>query len=62
MTRPFALDRANRKLSGVCAGIAAATEVDVTLVRLAAVASLFIIGPAAVAIYLVAAWVAPEAA
>jgi phage shock protein C len=62
MNRPFTLDRANGKLSGVCAGLAAATGADVTLVRLAAVAGLFFLGPVMIAIYLVAGWAAPEAA
>ena len=35
MTRTFALDRANGKLMGVCAGIAEMTGWDVTLVRVA---------------------------
>jgi phage shock protein C len=61
MTRNFTLDRANGKLMGVCAGLAAATETDPTLVRLAAVLSLFLVGPVAIFLYLVAAWVAPEA-
>jgi phage shock protein C len=62
MNRTFTLDRANGKIMGVCAGTAAATGADVTLVRLAAVAGLFILGPVMAAIYLVAGWVAPEAA
>jgi phage shock protein PspC (stress-responsive transcriptional regulator) len=61
MTRNFTLDRANGKLMGVCAGLAAATDTDPTLVRLAAVLSLFLLGPVTLFLYLVAAWVAPEA-
>jgi phage shock protein PspC (stress-responsive transcriptional regulator) len=61
MTHDFTLDRANGKLMGVCAGLAAATETDPTLVRLAAVLSLFLLGPVALFLYFVAAWVAPEA-
>ena len=60
MDRPFTLDRANGKLMGVCSGLAAASGADVTLVRLGAVAALFILGPVAVAMYVVAGWVAPE--
>jgi phage shock protein PspC (stress-responsive transcriptional regulator) len=60
MTRNFTLDRANGKLMGVCAGLAAATSTDPTLVRLAAVLGLFLLGPVAFFLYLVAAWVAPE--
>ncbi len=60
MARPFTLDRVNGKLMGVCSGLAATNGADVTLVRLGAVAGLFILGPVAVAIYLVAGWIAPE--
>jgi len=62
MTRPFTLDRTNRKLMGVCAGISASTGADATLVRLAAVLSLFLIGPVAIFLYVVAGLVAPDAA
>ncbi|MDB5723194.1 MAG: PspC protein [Alphaproteobacteria bacterium] len=58
---PFTLDRSNGKLMGVCAGVARSIDADVTLVRLAAVASLFLLGPIAVLLYIVAGWVAPEA-
>jgi phage shock protein C len=56
----FALDRGNGKLMGVCAGLARATGADVTLVRLAGVLGLFLLGPVMVALYLVTSWVAPE--
>lgn len=58
---PFTLDRSNGKLMGVCAGVARSIDADVTLVRLAAVASLFLLGPIALLLYIVAGWVAPEA-
>ena len=45
---------------GVCAGAAEATGADVTLVRLAAVLSLFVLGPVAIFLYFVTAWIAPE--
>lgn len=57
---PFALDRSNGKLMGVCAGAARATGADVTLVRLAAVVSLLLLGPVTILLYLVTGWVAPE--
>jgi len=57
----FALDRTNGKLMGVCSGIARATGADVTLVRLATVLTLFLLGPITLLLYLVAGWVAPEA-
>jgi phage shock protein C len=45
---------------GVCAGLADATGADATLIRLAALLSLFVLGPVAILLYLVAGWVAPE--
>ena len=62
MTRRYTLDRANSKMMGVCAGIARSFDVDVTIVRIAAVASLFVLGPVAVALYLVTGWIAPDQA
>jgi phage shock protein C len=62
MTSPrtrFYLDKQNKKWAGVCAGIADYTGLDVTLVRLGFVASLFVIGPMAFAVYFIAAWMAP---
>jgi phage shock protein C len=58
----FALDRANGKLIGVCAGLARASDTDVTLVRVLAVLSLLPLGPIAILLYLVAGWAAPGAA
>lgn len=60
MTRNFTLDRANGKLMGVCAGLSQATATDPTLVRLAAVLSVLLLGPIAILLYVVAACVAPE--
>ena len=57
---PFALDRSNRKLMGVCAGIARSTGTDPTLVRIAAVLSLLVLGPITILFYLVTGWVAPD--
>jgi phage shock protein C len=56
----FALDRANGKLMGVCAGLARASDTDVTMVRILTALSLFVLGPIAILIYLVAGWAAPE--
>jgi len=61
MTRRFVLDRSNAKMMGVCSGIARSFEVDATLVRLGAVASLFVLGPISLLLYLIAGWVAPDA-
>ena len=60
MTR-YALDRPNRKLMGVCSGFARAFDVDVTLVRVATVLSLFVLGPVTIAVYLAAGFIAPDA-
>jgi phage shock protein C len=60
MTR-YALDRSNSKMMGVCSGLARSADLDPTLVRIGAVASLFVLGPVAILLYLVAAWVAPSA-
>ena len=62
MTSPrtrFYLDKQNEKWAGVCAGIADYTGIDVTLVRIGFVGSLFIIGPMAFVAYFIAAWMAP---
>ena len=56
----FALDRANGKLMGVCAGLAETTGSDPTLVRLLAVLSVFLLGPVALFVYIVAGCVAPD--
>ena len=59
MNGSFTLDKANGIVMGVCAGLADATGADATLIRLAAVLSLFLLGPVAILFYLVAGWVAP---
>ena len=56
----FALDRPNRKLMGVCAGLARSVDADVTLIRVAAVLSLFLLGPLSILLYFVTGWIAPE--
>jgi phage shock protein C len=61
MTTRFALDRTGKKLMGVCAGLARTFDLDPTLVRLGAVASLFVLGPVSILLYVVAGWVAPDA-
>jgi phage shock protein C len=63
MTSPrtrFYLDKQNGKWSGVCAGIADYTGLDVTLVRIAWVLSLFILGPMTFLAYWIIAWMAPR--
>ena len=61
MTGHYALDKSNAKMMGVCSGFARSFEIDPTLVRLGAVASLFVLGPIAILLYFVAGWVAPHA-
>lgn len=60
MNGPFTLDKANGKMMGVCAGLADSTGADATLIRLAAVLSLFVLGPVAILLYLVAGFIAPQ--
>jgi len=60
MNGPFTLDKANGKMMGVCAGLADATGADATLIRLAAVLSLLVLGPIALLLYVVAGAVAPS--
>jgi phage shock protein C len=59
MNGPFTLDKANGKVMGVCAGLASAMGADATLIRLAAVLSLLVLGPLALLLYVVAGAVAP---
>ena len=61
MTRRYSLDRPNRKLMGVCAGLARSADLDPTLIRVAALLGLVVLGPVAILLYLVIGWVAPEA-
>lgn len=60
MNGPFTLDKANGKMMGVCAGLADMTGADATLIRLTALLSLFVLGPVAILLYLVAGCIAPE--
>ncbi|HEX8467406.1 MAG TPA: PspC domain-containing protein [Allosphingosinicella sp.] len=62
MNGPFILDKANGKMMGVCAGLADATGADATLIRLAAILSVFVLGPVAILLYLVAGCIAPDRA
>ena len=59
MNGPFTLDKANGKMMGVCAGLADKSGADATLIRLAALLTLFVLGPVAILLYLVAGLVAP---
>ena len=57
----YVLDKGNGKLLGVCAGFARWLDVDVTLVRLTAILLALVSGPVALGLYILAAWIAPEA-
>jgi len=50
----------NRMIAGVCAGIGEYANVDPTLIRLAAVALLFVSGGTAIVAYLIMALIIPE--
>lgn len=55
----YALDKSNAKLLGVCAGLARATGWDPLLIRVGTVAAtLLLLGPVAIVIYLAAALLA----
>jgi phage shock protein C len=59
MSAPFALDKANAKVMGVCAGIARSSGADLTLVRVLAVVVTLIVGGMTIPVYVVAGLVAP---
>ncbi len=55
----YALDKSNAKALGVCAGLARSTGWDPLVVRVGAVAAtLLVLGPIAIVIYLATAWLA----
>ena len=55
----FYLDKDNKKISGVCSGIADYWGIDVTLVRVLMAISPFIVGPFILIGYFLMAWIAP---
>jgi phage shock protein C len=55
----FYLDRKNKKVLGVCAGIADYTGVDVTLVRIGLVLLTVLGNGVTIIAYFIAAWLAP---
>jgi phage shock protein C len=62
MNQQFALDRSNAKWMGVCSGISNLTGIDATGVRIIAVlATILLLGPIALLLYLVTGLVAPSA-
>lgn len=59
MSSPYALDRSNGKMFGVCAGLARSTSLDPFLVRLGAVLlTLFALGPLGPLLYVIVAMIA----
>ncbi len=58
MSQSFRLDRANSRIMGVCAGLAARYGWDVTLTRVGMVLALFLFGPIALIAYLLLGWLA----
>jgi phage shock protein C len=61
MNSHYALDRSNAKILGVCAGLANRTGLDVTGLRIIAVAlTVFLLGPVAILGYFLTALVASE--
>ena len=56
----FYLDKSNRKWSGVCAGLADYTGIDVTLVRVAVVALTFMTSGWAILVYFMTSWLADD--
>ena len=56
----FYLDKDNKKLAGVCSGIADYTGFDVTLIRIALVVLTVSTGGPFILAYLIAAWLAPD--
>jgi phage shock protein PspC (stress-responsive transcriptional regulator) len=50
----------NRMIAGVCAGLGAYSNIDPTVVRLAAILLFFLSGPGIVVAYLIMALIVPE--
>lgn len=58
MDTPYARDRVNGKILGVCAGLARSIEWDSTFVRLIALLALMLLGPFTILAYLLTGWLA----
>ncbi|MDQ4086503.1 MAG: envelope stress response membrane protein PspC [Pseudomonadota bacterium] len=56
----FYLDKQNAKLWGVCSGISDYTGIDVTLLRVAFLVSIFMTGGMTIPVYVLTAWMAPR--
>lgn len=55
----FYRDKRHGRIMGICAGIADYTGFDVTLVRIAMIAALFLSSGSILPIYLIAGWITP---
>ena len=52
--------RTNKMIAGVCSGLGYYSNIDPTVIRLAAVLLFFLTGPGIVAVYLIMAIIVPE--
>jgi phage shock protein C len=58
MDTPYARDRVNGKVLGVCSGLARAIDYDPTLIRMVAILALMLLGPFTILAYLLTGWLA----
>jgi len=58
METPYARDRSNGKVLGVCAGLARAINYDPTLIRAIALLAVVLLGPFTILAYLLTGWLA----
>ena len=56
----FYLDKRHKKIMGVCAGLANYTGLDVNLIRIGLVVSIFIGAGALIPVYFIAGWIASD--
>ena len=56
----FYRDKRNGKVMGICAGIADYTGFDVSLVRIAVIATVFLSSGSIIPLYFIAGWIAPD--
>ena len=56
----FYRDKRNGKVMGVCAGIADYTGIDVNMVRMMLVVSIFMSGGSTIPLYFIAGWISPD--
>jgi phage shock protein C len=56
----FYRDKRNGKVMGICAGIADYTGFDVSLVRIAMIAAVFLSSGSILPVYFIAGWISPD--